>query len=72
MLERSLTSFSSAFGVVRRLVSNKWEAWKDLPSRVPVAVASRIQLVPIKDSLMCFGASFARSVQLMSSPLRLS
>jgi hypothetical protein len=43
-----------------------------LLSRVPVARTSTIQLVPIQVSLMCSGACFARSIQVMSRPWLIS
>ena len=48
------------------------DARKGLPSRVPVAVISTIQLVPLQPSRMCSGACFARSVQVMSRPWMIS
>jgi hypothetical protein len=39
-----------------------------LPSRVPLAATSTIQLVPILASLMCSGAALARNLQVMSRP----
>jgi len=39
-----------------------------LPSRVPTAAISTIQLVPLQASRMCSGAALARSVQVMSRP----
>jgi hypothetical protein len=59
---------SSASGVVRRLVMNRFVALNGLPSRVPVAITSAIQLVPCQLALMCSGASLALKVQLMSRP----
>ena len=40
--------------------------------QLPVALTSTIQLVPIQASLMCSGASLARSVQVMSRPWLIS
>jgi len=37
-------------------------------SGLPVAITSTIQLVPIQFSRMCFGACFARSIQVMLRP----
>jgi hypothetical protein len=43
-----------------------------LPSRLPVAATSTIQLVPIQASRMCSGACLARSVQVMVRPWLIS
>ena len=43
-------------------------AMNGLPSRVPLAITSTIQLVPCQLALMYSGASFALKVQKMSRP----
>jgi hypothetical protein len=40
-----------ASGVVRRFVMNRWMALNGLPSRIPVAITSAIQLVPCQLAL---------------------
>ena len=72
MLQRSRTSFSRASGVVRKLVRKKWVCRKVLPSRVPTAAISTIQLVPLQASRMCSGAALARNVQVMARPWLIS
>ena len=72
MLQRSRTSCSRASGVVRRLLRNRWVAQKGLLPRVPVPRTSTSQLVPIRVSVMCSGACFASSVQMMSRPWLIS
>ncbi len=46
MLHRFLASCTKPSRVVRRLVRWRWLALNGLPSRVPVATSSTIQLVP--------------------------
>ena len=58
----------AARGVARRLVRKRCLALNGLPPRRPVLTNSTIQLVPTHSSRMCSGASFARSVQVMSRP----
>ena len=54
--------------MVHRLVMNLCVAWNGLPSRVPMAITSTIQLAPYQFALMCSGASLARRVQVMLRP----
>jgi hypothetical protein len=68
MHQRSLTSFSKAFGVVSRLVCKRCRWREGLPARLPLTTSSMIQLLPGQASVMKSGASFARSVQVLSRP----
>ncbi len=47
-------------------------AMNGLPSRIPVAITSAIQLLPCQLALMYSGASFALKVQKMSRPWPIS
>ena len=49
-----------------------YQLQQGLPLQVPVAANSTIQLVPLQASLMCAGACFARSVQVMLRPWLIS
>lgn len=67
--------------MVRRLVSHRevrlvnklrCSAGKGLPSQLPLAVTSTIQLVPTQVSAMCGGACLARRVQVLARPWLIS
>ena len=55
-----------------QVVMNRCVALNGLPSRIPVAITSAIQLVPCQLTLICSGASFALKDQRMSRPWPIS
>ena len=57
---------------VRLVKQYRRVAQKGLPSRLPVAANSTIQLVPLQAWRMCAGACFARSIQVMLRPWLIS
>lgn len=68
MHQRSLTSCSKAFGVVRRLVRKRCRWREGFPARLPLTTSSTIQLLPGHASVMKSGACLALSVQVVSRP----
>ena len=68
MHQRSLTSCSKAFGVVRRLVRKRCRWREGFPARLPLTTSSTIQLLPGQSSVMKSGACLALSGQVVSRP----